>query len=153
MSTITVDTVPRPQRQIFACIYLVMSNATSLEFNEVWSWDGWTTLDESINDGAVDTDGNLVLVGSQGREEVELDDDTFVDELDGDFATVKLSGDGRVMWTWTDSSSGSQADYMLSVDTDGNDDVRSLKFVCGSATERWLCSCPPRPCAIVYRHG
>lgn len=107
-----------------AVCVLAMSNTTMLEFNEEWNWDGWTPLDEMINGGAVDTDGNLILVGSQGREALELDDDTFVDEFAGDFATVKLNGDGQVMWTWIASSSGNQADVMLSVDTDGDNDVR-----------------------------
>lgn len=102
-----------------------MSNTTLLEFNEEWSWDGWTTLDESIDGGAVDADGSLILVGSQGEKALELDDDIFVDESAGDFATVKLNGNGQVMWTWVGSSSGSQADVMLSVDTDGNNDVRT----------------------------
>lgn len=110
-------------------VIIMSTNATLLEFNEEWAWGGWTTLDESVNDGAVDTDGNLVLVGSQGRKAHEFDDDTFVNELAGDFATVKMNGNsGQVMWTWVGSSSGSQADLMLSVDTDGNNDVRVGKI-------------------------
>eukprot|EP00752_Nemacystus_decipiens_P016211 g14498.t1 len=100
-----------------------MSNVTVLEFEEEWNWSGWTTLDEIVNGGAVDADGSLVLVGSQGRAALELDDDTFVDEFAGDFATVKLDGNGQVLWYWIASSSGSQADVMLGVDTDSNNDV------------------------------
>ena len=115
-----------------------MSNGTVLEFNEEWNWNGWTTLDEIVNGGAVDADGNLVLVGSQGRAALELDDDTFVDEFAGDFATVKLDGDGRVMWNWIASSSGSQADVMLSVDTDSSNDVRTATGNCRVHVRRFV---------------
>lgn len=103
-----------------------MSVTEELEFDEVWRWDGWTTADESINDGAVDLDGNLILVGSQGSTSVSANpyDDTFNEVTAGDFAAVKLDGtSGEELWTWTDSSTGDEADYMVGVDTDSNNDV------------------------------
>ncbi|CBJ29523.1 hypothetical protein Esi_0149_0082 [Ectocarpus siliculosus] len=110
------------------------------EFDEVWRWDGWTTLDEHTNDGAVDLDGNVVLVGSQGYAAAEdLLDDTFVDAYSGDFAAVKLEGaSGEVLWTWTASSLGSEADMFLAVDTDSNNDI-----VMGGRTEGYWSSSNP----------
>eukprot|EP00752_Nemacystus_decipiens_P014994 g13351.t1 len=95
------------------------------EFDQVWRYGGWTTTaDEIANDGAVDSDGSVILVGSQGRvfEQDELDD-TFVDETSGDFAAVKLSSSGEVMWTWTKSSSDDEADSFLAVDTDSENNI------------------------------
>ena len=94
------------------------------EFDQAWRWDGWTTADESAYDGAVDSDGNVVLVGAQGRAfEEDLFDDTFVEEYAGDFAAVKLSSSGEMLWTWTDSSSDGEADSFFAVDTDSNNNV------------------------------
>ncbi|CAN0511657.1 unnamed protein product [Ectocarpus sp. 12 AP-2014] len=116
-----------------------MSVATP-EFDEVWRWDGWTTLDDHANDGAVDSDGNVVLVGSQGYVAAEYTiDDTFEDAYSGDFAAVKLDGaSGEVLWTWTASSLGSEADLFLAVDTDSNNDI-----VMGGRTEGYWSSSNP----------
>lgn len=95
------------------------------EFDEVWRWDGWTTLDEQVEDGAVDADGNIVLVETQGyATEEDYLDDTFEDALSGDFAAVKLDGaSGAVLWSWTDSSLGNEADVFFAVATDSNNDI------------------------------
>ncbi|CAM9614843.1 unnamed protein product [Ectocarpus sp. 13 AM-2016] len=116
-----------------------MSVATP-EFDEVWRWDGWTTLDDHANDGTVDSDGNVVLVGSQGYAAAEdLVDDTFEDAYSGDFAAVKLDGaSGEVLWTWTASSFGSEADIFLASDTDSNNDI-----VIGGRTEGYWSSSNP----------
>ncbi|CAM9101066.1 unnamed protein product [Ectocarpus sp. 6 AP-2014] len=115
-------------------------SAGTPEFDEVWRWDGWTTLDDHANDGAVDSDGNVVLVGSQGYAAVEdTIDDTFVDAYSGDFAAVKLEGaSGEVLWTWTASSLGSEADTFRAVDTDSNNDI-----VMGGRTEGYWSSSNP----------
>lgn len=49
------------------------------EFDEVWRWDGWTTFNESLSGGAVDSEGNVVLAGTQGfqSEQYNAYDDTF----------------------------------------------------------------------------
>lgn len=94
------------------------------EFDNLWRWDGWTTADETANEGAVDSEGNLIMVGSTGFEsETDPYDDTFADAESGDFAAVKLSSSGEVVWTWTASSTDGQVDSFLSVDTDSNNDV------------------------------
>ncbi|CAB1110486.1 unnamed protein product [Ectocarpus sp. CCAP 1310/34] len=113
-----------------------MSVATP-EFDEVWRWDGWTTSDETLTHGAVDSDGDVVLVGTQGYAAAEdLVDDTFVDAYSGDFAAVKLEGaSGEVLWTWTASSLGSEADVFLASDTDSNNDV-----IMGGTTEGYWSS-------------
>lgn len=98
-------------------------SVTAPEFDEVWQWDGWTTFDESPYNGAVDSDGNIIMVGSQGREVEYYDDTTFVNAESGDFAAVKLSSSGEVLWTWVASSSDGQADSFDAVDTDSNNDV------------------------------
>lgn len=115
-------------------------SATAPEFDEVWRWDGWTTIDDTANGGAVDLDGNLVLVGSQGGESVsDPYDDTFVEEIAGDFAAVKLHGaSGEVLWTLTASSLGEEADFFFAVDTDSNNDV-----VMGGRTEGYWVSSNP----------
>lgn len=98
----------------------------SVGFNEVWRWDGWTTADETAtcSDGAVDSDGNVVMVGYAGVvASTDRYDDTFQDAESGDFAAVKLSSSGEVVWTWTASSSDGEADIFLAVDTDSNNDV------------------------------
>ncbi|CAM9101347.1 unnamed protein product [Ectocarpus sp. 6 AP-2014] len=115
-------------------------SAGTPEFDEVWRWDGWTTLDEHTNDGAVDLGGNVVLVGTQGYAAAEYTiDDTFEDAYSGDFAAVKLEGaSGEVLWTWTASSLGSEADTFLAVDTDSNNDI-----VMGGRTEGYWSSSNP----------
>ena len=94
------------------------------EFDELWRWAGWTTANESANGGAVDSDGNVIMVGVKGIE-IEYNDDTttFNDAESGDFAAVKLSSSGEVLWTWTDSSSDGEADILVAVDTDSNNAV------------------------------
>lgn len=68
-------------------------------FDEVWRWAGWTTSDEEVTDGAVDSEENFVLVGSQGYEAVpsSVYDDTSTDAFSGNFAAVKLSGAGELL--------------------------------------------------------
>ncbi|CAM9594564.1 unnamed protein product [Ectocarpus sp. 13 AM-2016] len=109
-------------------------------FDEVWRWDGWTTSDEILTHGAVDSNGDVVLVGTQGYSSVEdILDDTFEDTYSGDFAAVKLDGaSGDLLWTWTDSSLGSAADLFLAGDTDSNNDV-----VMGGRTEGYWSSSNP----------
>ncbi|CAN0300311.1 unnamed protein product, partial [Scytosiphon promiscuus] len=114
--------------------------SVSPAFNEVWRWDGWTTSDESLNDGAIDTEGNIILVGSSSFYSVPSGayDDTFNDAVSGDFTAIKLDGDGEVLWTWTESSLGDYADSWSAVDTDSNDDV-----VVGGTTEGYWASSNP----------
>lgn len=69
------------------------------------------------------TDGSLVLVEIKGFEATSVDDGTFVEAIAGDFDIVKLLYSGKVLWTWTDLSSGANCDTWGSVDTDSNDDV------------------------------
>ncbi|CAN0261359.1 unnamed protein product, partial [Hapterophycus canaliculatus] len=109
-------------------------------FDEVWRWDGWTTLDESTRSGAVDLEGNIILVGSQSFEAVSYDpdDDTFIDAFSGDFATVKLNSDGEQLWTWIASSLGDFYDGWFDVDTDSSNDV-----VIGGKTEGYWESSNP----------
>lgn len=116
-------------------------SAIEPEFDEIWRWDGWTTSDDFAYDGAVDLDGNVILVGSQGTTTVSSNpyDDTFTDVTSGDFAAVKLDGtSGEVLWTWTDSSVDDEADFMLGVDTDSNNDV-----IMGGRTEGYWAAFNP----------
>lgn len=99
---------------------------SATEFDEVWRWDGWTTANDISSGGAVDEDGNVVLVGSQGTITMSYnpDDDTFTDATTGNFAAVKLDGtSGKALWIWTDSSLGDEADHFFGADTDSNNDV------------------------------
>ncbi|CAM9663524.1 unnamed protein product, partial [Scytosiphon promiscuus] len=109
-------------------------------FNELWRWNGWTTSHESLGDGAIDSEGNIILVGSSNLYTVPNGayDDTFVDEVSGDFTAIKLDGDGEVLWTWTESSFGDYADSWIAVDTDSNADV-----VVGGMTEGYWASSNP----------
>lgn len=95
------------------------------EFNELWRWDGWSTVDETAGKGVVDLDGNVIIVGSRGLEAESISpyDDTFSDAESGDFAAVKLSSSGEVVWTWTASSLDGEADVFIAVDIDSNNDV------------------------------
>ncbi|CAM9663315.1 unnamed protein product [Scytosiphon promiscuus] len=114
--------------------------SVSPSFDEEWRWDGWTTSDESLTDGAIDSEGNIILVGSSSLYTVPSGayDDTFVDEVSGDFTAIKLDGDGEVLWTWTESSFGDYADSWGAVDTDSNDDV-----VMGGRTDGYWASSNP----------
>lgn len=106
------------------------------EFDEVWRWDGWTTADETLFGGAVDSDGNVILVGSQGWAfEEDFLDDTFIEETAGDFAAVKLSSSGEELWTWTASSSDGEADAFFAVNTDSNDNVIMAGYTEGYLVE------------------
>lgn len=122
-------------------------------FDEAWRWNGWTTTHEEVTDGAVDSEGNIVLVGSQGYWSLKknVDDDTFTDGYSGDFAAVKLDAAGEILWTSIISSAGSSADMWFAVDTDSNNDV-----IVGGRTEGyWSSSNPdniPHP-AIVKLDG
>ena len=101
-----------------------MSNATALDLNATWTYEGWTDLDERTTDGAIDADGNLILVGIQGDKAVQ--DYPILDEIAGNFAAVKLLDSGEELWTWTSSSLDAQADIWISVDTDSNNDVSTV---------------------------
>ncbi|CAN0508529.1 unnamed protein product, partial [Ectocarpus sp. 8 AP-2014] len=85
-------------------------------------------------------DGNIVLVGTQGHAtEEDYLDDTFEDELSGDFAAVKLDGaSGAVLWSWTGSSLGNEADVFFAVATDSNNDI----IMGGRTAGYWLSSTP-----------
>lgn len=107
-------------------------SAATVQFKEIWRYQGWETSTEYVYDGAIDSFGNLILAGVQGYRSVDLDDDTtFVTEVAGDFSCVKLSGStGAVLWTWSDSSFINKIDSIFGVDTDSEDNV-----ILGGSTE------------------
>lgn len=125
---------------------------SSAEFKVVWRWEGWTALNETAKAGAIDSDGNIVLVGVQGQETASYEsDDTFEESLAGDFACVRIDGDtGESLWTWTGSSVGSYADVFLAVDTDSHNDVSWVLYRFTST--RSLCPFVSQKIRPVYRN-
>ena len=154
----------RPRPRLFVCTEnsrpgwrsLVTMSGVTPEFNEVWRYEGWGNNEtDGANAGAVDSDGNLILAGSQGFDSTpSLYDDTFTNTLSSEFAAVKLNGEsGAEVWHWTDRSSGdgSQLDGILGVDTDSNNDV----MLAGFTTGYWTTSNPNgvRHIAVVKLDG
>lgn len=133
-----------PTPTYFSCLFLDRrrrkGDQTALEmsaisaFHEVWRWDGGTAYTDVLSGGAVDKEGNIVLVGTMYSEAVasSFDDDTFSDASSGDFAAVKLNGAGDRLWTST-TFSFEEYEMWNEVETDSNDDV----LIGGTIEEYW----------------
>lgn len=113
---------------------------SAIELTEQWHWEGWTTADEEAHGGAVDSDGNLLLVGIQNNEVITYNDDLYASGGSEDFAAVKIEGaSGEVLWTYVGSSTGYETDILLDCDTDSNNDV----YVAGYTQGFWTMSNAP----------
>lgn len=94
--------------------------ATTARLQETWRYQGWLTSDEVVEDGAVDSAGNLILAGYVNRTKVGLENSTSAANV----LAVKVSGSmGVEVWTWTHSSELSTLDIINGVAVDSKDNV------------------------------